>query len=113
VNNKNLYKQKYYKYKLKYLQIKVSLNGGKSRDARAPDSRIYCGKTRLGNDQNIIGCSLTPGCGWVPNLREGPQREDRDGWCLPKFCHEYCKNIVACNLSPYCRSEGLKCKDSF
>jgi hypothetical protein len=71
--DKENYKQKYLKYKTKYLQLKAQLGGAER-----------CSSKTFAN------CALTMGCGWnIMNKK-----------CIAKPCGDYSK--LTCNTVPGC-----------
>ncbi len=72
---KDFYRQKYLKYKAKFLEAKENIKGG-------DDKCKPFGKPR---------CNFTPGCNWY----------DDNNKCEQKRCNEF-KDLSECNKNSYC-----------
>jgi hypothetical protein len=67
------YKQKYLKYKAKYLEAKNKLEGGKSN---------------CNNNNNRVTCAIASGCTWDDTLKVGQK-------CTPS-CFKYHNDEIKC-----------------
>ena len=94
------YRQKYLKYKAKYLEAKENIKGGE----RGPYG-FECSKTLMRNTQDQLGCKSTPGCEWKTNeLKTGELKPDElKGECKPIPCSSYAGVFeTSCNKVPGC-----------
>lgn len=95
------YKQKYLKYKAKYLEAKFQMAGKPGKELIGKFG-IECTKDLKGNKQGYFGCLATPGCKW----------EERGKNCIPKRCQDYSGvgAMINCTTTPGCTTEGLLCR---
>jgi hypothetical protein len=78
------YKQKYLKYKAKYLEAKENIKGG-------DDKCLSFGKPR---------CAINSACKWYDDTNK----------CEQKRCNDYNGELTECEKKPYCQFTVVKRK---